>query len=179
MEYLIKAISVIFILFIVMSACKKDRKDTLPQETQEGYGTFGCLVNNRIWTPKGYSSSPRTIAIVRDSSIVIAANRGESSESLKIILQSTKILQDTLYLINSDSNSFAIYSITCDLLHDCFFWTNAQYQGQLILTRFDTIERIVSGRFSFKADFVVDPLSDCFCDTSVLDITEGRFDLLY
>jgi hypothetical protein len=172
------AITLFWFLLLAFSACKKDRKDTLPAETQEGYLTFGCLVNNRVWLPEASTSAVKTIVIVRDSAITIAANQGVA-EGLTIVLKNTKILSDTLYIINSDNNSFAIYFNTCDINNYCNYRTSLKFQGQLFLTRFDTIEKIVSGRFSFKAGSEEDPLSDCICDTSVIDITEGRFDLLF
>ena len=45
-----------FMLFASMK-CKKDETgiSSLPPATQEGKGTFGCLVNGASFTPKGSS----------------------------------------------------------------------------------------------------------------------------
>ena len=52
------------LLFITLTAnkCKKDKTpenpvDQLPPETQIGANTFGCLVNGKVYIPKGFSGT--------------------------------------------------------------------------------------------------------------------------
>src|SRR5579875_54384 len=60
--------SVLCILLFTNMKCKKYFPDpgpeTLPAETQTGARTFGCLVDGKVWLPKGnfpYSSLNTTI----------------------------------------------------------------------------------------------------------------------
>lgn len=47
-------------LLLIASSCKKDaNKDKLPPATQTGENTFGCLVNGKVYIPKGYDGTGR------------------------------------------------------------------------------------------------------------------------
>ena len=57
-----KNILIITMLMLLCAAsCKKDNKneDQLPPATQTGANTFGCLVNGKVFVPKGYGSTGR------------------------------------------------------------------------------------------------------------------------
>ena len=48
-------------LCCIFAACKKDKtnedpEDQLPPATQTGTNTFGCLVNGKVYIPKGYTN---------------------------------------------------------------------------------------------------------------------------
>ena len=53
----------ILLLFVFLSfgGCKKHKTnnsvDQLPPETETGANTFGCLVNGKVFIPKGYSGT--------------------------------------------------------------------------------------------------------------------------
>lgn len=51
------------------------------------------------------------------------------------------------------------------------FKTKSSNPGQIVISRLDTVNRIVSGRFTFDAEFVV--------SRETVKITEGRFDVKY
>ena len=47
-------------LLLIASSCKKEsNKDKLPPATQTGENTFGCLVNGKVFVPKGYDGTGR------------------------------------------------------------------------------------------------------------------------
>lgn len=57
-----KNIIVIATLMLLCAAsCKKDKasEDQLPPATQSGANTFGCLVNGKVFEPKGYDGTGR------------------------------------------------------------------------------------------------------------------------
>ena len=95
-----------------------------------------------------------------------------------IVLKKIPIKSNTVYTLNTDSNSIATYEYKCDNGSFCYYQTNAKYTGQLTITKFDTLNKIVSGKFSFKNIFNK-AQADCNCDTSIMEITDGRFDLKY
>ena len=53
---------------ILLSSCKKDnfREDTLPPVTQIGANTFGCLVNGKVFVPKGYTNPKPNFRVIVD-----------------------------------------------------------------------------------------------------------------
>jgi hypothetical protein len=56
-------------LLLLSASCKKHRPrvnpvDQLPQETQTGANTFGCLVNGQPLTPKGSALSGPNLACI-------------------------------------------------------------------------------------------------------------------
>ncbi|MEO7801559.1 MAG: hypothetical protein ABIR81_06155 [Ginsengibacter sp.] len=54
-------IVLIFCFFLITASCKKNNtptdEDQLPPATQTGANTFGCLINGKVWLPKGYSNT--------------------------------------------------------------------------------------------------------------------------
>ena len=57
-----KNIVIIATLMLLCAAgCKKDKasEDQLPPATQTGANTFGCLVNGKVFVPKGYDGTGR------------------------------------------------------------------------------------------------------------------------
>ncbi|MCW3074373.1 MAG: hypothetical protein JWP69_1442 [Flaviaesturariibacter sp.] len=55
MKYVLIAVAS---LMLTSVSCKKDKdNDKLPPITQNGANTFGCLVNGKVWLPKGYSTN--------------------------------------------------------------------------------------------------------------------------
>jgi hypothetical protein len=174
-------LAVAFLLLNAASCTDEENGDKLPPETQSGNSTFGCLVNGKVWLPEGVPfSTQRTVTWVNEkyTYLVIGANQGPS-QSLGLVINGTEIKSNMVYTLNSDSNSNSTYSYKCEKGSYCYYQSSSNYTGQLIITKFDTINKIVSGRFSFKAMFVEAQASDGICDSSIINITEGRFDLKY
>ncbi|MDX9854427.1 MAG: DUF6252 family protein [Tenuifilaceae bacterium] len=169
-------------LFILSaSSCtEKDYEEKLPPETQEGRYTFGCLVNGEIWLPEGIPLSvPRLSAGMNKECtyLAIAANQARE-ESILILINNEKIIQGMTISLNVNEESFAIYTNTCDIGFFCEYRSTALGQGELTITKLDTTNRIISGRFSFEATLFDAQNPDCSCASS-FSITEGRFDMKY
>jgi len=168
---------VIVIGLINNLSCSPDKdEENLPQETQVGANTLGCLINGKIWLPKGLVTfpSPNLQAQVSQTYFYISALKEggdfitiEINESPKIGVFNLNDSNHTAYMGNSGTN--------------CYYKTDSESLNNYIeITKFDTVNYIISGRFEFTAfKFQIEGLdSSSECD-SIKKITEGRFDIKY
>lgn len=173
----------VFIIFTT-SQCKKNNPtnpiDQLPPETQTGANTFGCLIDGKVFIPKGDPlSGPIKKAQYQfingkqgfgvsgsqkqnDGSITLVGLGGDSISLSVGIFSLTKF--------NSSGKYYGGYSEITFLNPGNNFYTNEIQTGQLTIKKFDTINQIVSGTFWFDAKNSND---------QIVQIREGRFDLPY
>jgi len=168
--------------FILLFSCRKDKgsnpTETLPPETQEGKNTFGCYVNGNLWLPKngviclgcpqkltgGYYPSYKSLAIY-----TFKKNKDWQSERINII--GNDITSTGIYNLGYDPDSL---NTSYELLESDGS-TSTRYvlidpsNSQLNITKLDTINKIVSGKFSFTA----------IHGNSTISITNGVFDINY
>jgi hypothetical protein len=151
---------------------------SLPEITDTGEGTMGCLIDSSIWIMSGYrigsggSSSLNRLQISYSPEIGrlrIYGNMNRRCDTLNIIAQNIEIefkniLDTGIYelLPEDELNEFTF----SDYENSGFFEGTS---GSLHVTQIDTTERIVSGLFSFKALDAPD-----IQDT--MKVTLGRFD---
>ena len=160
-------------LFLTAMSCEK-YPDGLPPETAEGKNTFGCLVNNEIFTDSNAIIQwgiPNLWAtyIRNTNSIEISARRRKNEKTEYVWFTITNPIEMLPAKIDSAGYSKGCYP---DCPCPSFIGKNT---GSVILTRFDTVNKIVSGRFSFDgicSDINRSPIGD-----SAVHITEGRFDI--
>jgi hypothetical protein len=166
------------LLVCTLSACKKE--DPLPTATQSGVNTFGCKINGKTWIPDGgggfsgikplFGGYVDTLISPVANSVYISAYK---SDKTKIDLHLQGVNKIGVYPLNQYSGM--VYAFTRPLNYGAYFpdpakafVTNPTYQGTITVTRADTINKIISGTFSFT---VYDPESK-----QTIHITEGRFD---
>ena len=185
----------LFLLFILLAGCSKDNSGdptfTLPPETQIGANTFGVTINGKVYVPRdpiGFNiggETPRGVifwtspdGITWDELTIVD---GASSLGFKMIIhiQNLKTIKEAKYILNesnfqdqSDSNPntniyFFIYNSN---LKEYCYYGSIQNLGELNITRYDSLNRIVSG--NFKGKFIRYGTSD---DT--ITINDGRFDI--
>lgn len=143
--------------------CKKEVTiyvPKLPAETQTGAKTFGCLVDGKIYVPQG-GSSPSRHAI--STSIQFAILNLKTDNGVDGINLSTAYLNDIGDYDLALNSSHANYTIGSNN----YICT----QGTLTITRYDKVNRIISGRFFFTAK------DDATGKT--VNITDGRFDVTF
>ena len=143
------------LLIIIGTGCEKDEEKNaqLPPITQNGAGTFGCLVNGEIWnadpllfgSPLGASNNQWedkrwvidavgtnytfTIEICRDSVI--------NGSSLLIGTEDESCSNATIHKKSSQSGDFTYHTTNQDM-------------GKVTITRYDTIQKIISGSARIK-----------------------------
>ncbi len=157
---------------IALEACgdnddkPKTELEKLPAATQEGKGTFGCLVDGKAWVIKSFMNAP---AFYQEDVLQITAQvaTNEIDQYISIV-----ILEDELTTVQYPLAEYGDGHATLDdLPTGCEYVTSVVYQGELIITHFDNTNFIISGTFEFEA------YSDD-CD-KVVKVTHGRFDLHY
>lgn len=182
-------LSLCFLLSLV--ACKKDDTDPngLPKAIQEGKNTAGFLLNGEVWLPERNLSRPGTSPIGANWSARIS----QGGRALQVILTRHPNADDytALNLIFSDVRKLGTFELNQDIdpavisgprppyaVYSIYepgpdrkFYSSAAARGQVIISRFDTVARVVAGTFEVKVQ------EDGGAET--LDITQGRFDLTF
>ena len=168
------------IIAVVFSACTKDKIEALPPITQEGANTFGCVINGKIYLPKGFEQNKpnfQTNINPIDSSFRFEVFRKEGVINTRLNFGSDSICNTGLFLVGSRTD-FA-YSIYSNQLSGHICETPYSYSapsnktGFMKITRYDLVNKIFSGEFEFQ---FVNP--DCGIDDTVF-IKQGRFDLKF
>ena len=171
-------------LLLALAACKKDDPNALPDATQEGKNTAGWLLDGKAWVPKTNS-----ISTGRPVYGYWRKTRGGNSLSLSFrqfsrqedwaasfflpdIRQAGTFVLNQLPAITSGLNSTGygqFYQQRPTPSVD--YYTGPDAPGQLFITRFDTVQNIVSGTFE---------MSPREAGTgATVAITQGRFDLRF
>ncbi len=175
----------LLLAFIFCTACKKTGVDALPPETQSGANTFGCLIDGKAWIPTG-SGAPGSRPIVAGyisalppvyfNATNISSLTSRDNERIKFYVRNVNKIGT--YPLNFDTQpepaslypqnygEFISYNNTSG---GNSYITTTTYTGSVEITRADSVNRIVSGRFSFTA-----------FDSSTgktIKVTDGRFDL--
>ncbi|WP_035565378.1 hypothetical protein [Hymenobacter sp. IS2118] len=160
-----------------LSQCKKkdpSPEAQLPPATQTGANTIGCLVNGQPWTPVGNDgSSNYTVSYdpnFRLGTLNIAAYRYANSQAKR---QTIGVFSDSLlpgigrYKLRLLGHHGAAFD---DFQGNCIYdrtSPGAYCRGELVITRLDRVNGIISGTFAFT-------LAQPGCDT--VRVTNGRFD---
>jgi hypothetical protein len=154
------------------TSCQKEDLNILPQETQTGANTFGCNINGQLYLggyfPKTAASPLSAEYLSKSKKIIITAygkinNKAAGSMYFEINNPVMKISQNL---------SIAYYSPGAS--SNCFQYLAINEAG-IYLSKFDTINKIVSGNFNFLGR-----CSDALFHISGNDsiqITQGRFDI--
>ena len=171
--------SYIILLLVGCVACKTDAlspKEELPPATQEGLNTFGCLVNEEVWVPKGgfainkltYDYNPNydsNYFQVRAKRYFVD-NGKDISQTLSITIED-EFVEAKIYKLENSRTTGGRYA---NLEIPCVFETNSEQPGTLTITKLDTTNHIIAGTFAFT-------VWTESCDT--IKVTDGRFDIQY
>jgi len=171
--------TLLMISFLIIFSCFKDNSTgNLPEETQIGANTVGCLVNGKILVPYQVGLNPSVVCsyeedngefyfLLRFSDMRGIIGRNLTVKTEKITLQEgeTYALNVTLGNNNYDwTGGSGLYRVSS------IFYTNSIYSGELTITRNDLSRSIISGTFWFNA------IND---EGGIVEIREGRFDWNY
>ena len=164
--------------------CNKETTGSygLPNATQSGAEIFGCLINgtpfiadNDLNDPN-YSTSGNGAWLTGDTLKISGAPQvGSYFQGIQLYLIGN-LQQDEIYSIDS-VNTLAIASTdsSCQGISIYPIGSGAS-SGTIELTKFDTVNKIVSGNFNLTFP----PYSsNCFIEDDTLTVTQGRFDYKY
>ena len=187
MKQLIPTLTLLLLVSLLLSSCKKDKAepiDQLPPATQEGKNTFGCLVNGEAFIPKGSMfSGPNTECYyqyiqnsLREGYVfqVSGSDKEDPNKipTVRINADSVVLEENFTYQLNdlrTRGGASAEYAVVSNA-HVAKYNTNLLTKGELKITRFDEEQQIVSGTFWFDA------VND---KGEKVEVREGRFDMLY
>ncbi|MCB7480246.1 DUF6252 family protein [Christiangramia sediminis] len=178
-----KSETLTFYLLVVLftTSCSKDSStdcdnpvDCLPEMTQTGANTAGCLVNGKILTPGGQSLNSGSVLKAQynfyQGSYLFGLsirNRGEKNRMLNIEIRNQKLIAGETYsLQNNSSSSFASYRN--GILGG--YITNNERTGEIYISFIDSERNIISGTFHFDAENN---------EGEVIEVRQGRFDVKY
>ena len=162
------------LLLCLFSACEKNEMNVLPDETKSGKNTFGCMVYNKLFIGGGYYSyngfSPLSAEYNKNyKRLTITTVSKVYSDKVNgtIGLMVMNPIQDSIQKLSSGTYSSGSSS-------DCFQYLVLN-GGEIYLTKLDTLNKIVSGRFRFIGK-CADHLTEFQVDSDSIQITQGRFD---
>jgi hypothetical protein len=177
-----KTTTILFIITLFLcstfAACKKDKNaandNQLPPATQTGANTFGCLVNDKLFVPKGYTNPYPNYRIFVDpganNDLEIKTYSYSNNIETDIGFTAFGVNGPNNYVVQNGGLIYPYYrqNTNSDICN--FTSTTSNFKsGYLKITRYDLPARIISGEFEFK---LYD--STISCDT--IRITQGRFD---
>lgn len=178
-KHLMKNLLWICSALLLLTSCKKDI-DELPEATQTGANTFGARVNGELWAPQKFGIAP-TKALVEaryagDNSVFINARNFASSPTeteFEIYIRNitgpgTYVLNQNTDIYPSQSASYA-YFVKRRFSPQHEWITSSSQTGTVTVTRFDTVNHVISGSFEFNGTSIGDT-------DAPLTVTEGRFD---
>ena len=168
--------------FFTFSDCKKNKPnnpvDELPPETQTGANTFGCLVDGKVFIPKGdpFGGPIKKAAyqFVNGGyyfNISGSRSSGDEVSSVSVFGDSSIISVGSFNLgkrkVAGLMSGQYLYSKIGTLGNS--YYTNEINRGEIVVTKFDQTKQIVSGTFWFDA---IDSTTG-----KIIQIREGRFDM--
>ncbi|WP_035557859.1 hypothetical protein [Hymenobacter sp. IS2118] len=172
------------VLFAASSCKKDDPESSLPKATQEGKGTGGFLLDGKALVPKASSiSTGRPVngywrKTRGGRSLDLSLRQFSVQEDWGVGFYLPDIRQPGTFLLNLAPTYLTpqfnpgygqYYRSRPDPDRDAY--TGPDAPGRLIITRFDTVNNIVSGTFEMSPREV--------STNAGITITQGRFDLRF
>jgi hypothetical protein len=154
-----------------LGGCNKDDNNCqgiqcLPPATQTGAGTFGCLVNGVPYVDNSGFFNCFYQFVDGEYRFSISAEFDKAVKGIGLGSQQIEILQGNNYqLIEVGVGNFSA-DIFIDANNN--FETSSINPGNIIITKFDVVNNIISATFEFT---VTNPSTGV-----IYEITEGRFD---
>ena len=184
--------SLLLSLLLLLSNCNKDDDSftpTLPPITQTGANTFGCYVDGKLLTPRdgtGTFNYPDYGMIFwgspsgnSDSELAIRDYKSGTGGLLDIHITDFHQNREGTFPIKESNCQDGIdanptINIRCrwwdESLQAYKWYCSIENTGNLIITRYDYTNSIVSGTFNCRGQNRDDA-------TDIIEITEGRFDV--
>jgi hypothetical protein len=186
--------SLLLSLLLLLSNCSKDDDSftpILPPITQTGANTFGCYVDGKLLTPRdgtgtfnypdygmSFIAGPGPTDFTYNE-IAIHDYKSGTGGLLDIHITDLHQNGEGAFLINESNCQDGIdanptINIRCrwwdESLQAYKWYCSIENTGNLIITRYDYTNSIVSGTFSCRGQNRDDA-------TDIIEITEGRFDV--
>ncbi len=176
---------IIFCVFTLLPSCHKNNTNNIqfPAETQNGLNTFGCYINDKAFIPSATlfgNVKPINVYYTPDSTQYYMAGflsiqgidaRYSLDFAGNIILQKLQVFGTGEYSLNHVFNCTNPYN--CDGGGYYNAKENKTYfieSGKLTITKLDTVNKIISGKFYFTSKDTLGNLKE---------VKKGVFDTKY
>jgi hypothetical protein len=165
------------IILLTLSQCqKKDPNPQLPPETTIGADTFGCKVDGQVFVPQDgrgkpglYATEYTNLGTGRGGGYYLSLGAVDWKPVNSIAIHADSLLVETGKTYPFKSGKGIAY-VLVDYGNESYLTLDTD-PGQLVITRYDPIQRILSGRF----DFVATNKST----GHQVHVTDGRFDVRF
>lgn len=153
--------TILFLLILCLFvSCEEDHSvdiTVMPEETSVGANTFGCLIDGWLYVGGRYSDYNFWLWQIEQRESIqftyIDSPDEESKMEVSVICKPDKILSFTILALEEGEN--------CKYVNTSLNGEHELPSGEAYITRFDTTNKIISGRFGGGK------------------VTEGRFDVIY
>ena len=167
---ILKLTAIMLLLIVSANSCEREDESTLPPETQEGKNTFGCYVNDTLFVKVKRFSNPTLEA--KYSHVIFI----EHFEKKKLHVRCKSIHGFMDLIIDNPREGDNILSIGSFIFNNHEF--ASENSGQVYITKFDTINRIVSGTFEFTGrNAIFHPDTIQYVGDLTAQVKKGRFDV--
>ena len=166
----------LILLFICSIFCFVACNDDLPEPTQNGANTFGCLINGEPWTPEvdGWNETAIDALFYWDNngsaSLSITATR-EINSSDKQFTQVDFFSENFEIGLAMPASKNTDYHNGLNEGNCRWIEIDTSLHSEIIVTHVDKDNQTISGTFSYTC-------REDECDKTI-EITEGRFDVTY
>jgi len=177
-----KKVILFLTLIFILSCCNKDDNtptnpiDQLPQATQIGANTAGCLVNGEAFLPNNGSVVPLNCNYLNgeDFSLKISNKISNNLFTVLISQYNTPLQAGQTYPLNTlfgvDTKTGEYFINTSPSPSPNYFSTTPTITGELTITHHDFSNAFLSGTFWFDA---------INSNGEIIEVREGRFDMEY
>lgn len=171
----LKTLSLFLFFLPFLVSCNKEK---LTKPTQTGANTFSCKINGQVYIPRNEAFSANGIDVslykngddpnFHDLWILTSAPQFNPPRQLYIFIY--KINQTGTYPLKGSAYKYCQYFTLPP--NEKEYNTKTTDVGEVVITKFDLTNRIMSGTFWFNAVNLKDP-------NDKVSITDGRFDLKF
>lgn len=171
-----KTFSCIFVIFIIIS-CKKDQLDLLPEKSNTGANTFGCLIDGQAFIAKVPFGINNPLSITNsysetDNLFLIQGNYEDKDGFISYLGFYLFITHGTgEYAIVINQNELKTY-VYRDKNETKEYYMFPEDSGTIQISYFNETEHIISGEFEMSVTNIAD-------NSDRIEITQGRFDIKY
>ncbi|MBP6302035.1 MAG: hypothetical protein KBB37_03765 [Bacteroidia bacterium] len=159
--------------------CKEDEPDKteelakLPPATTKGRNTFGCLINGKAFPQSSEGYHEKMVYYYDGELFVSYSTMFNSFDANEIItIRTNKIHSEGIFQIEPIAGEDQFSVNTGGNLYSCRYFPSHEDRNALItITRLDSINHIISGKFSFKAKTRQ--------GDKEVSVEHGRFDFFY
>ncbi len=171
------SLSLLLSLFLLYS-CEDNKEGEelfeLPKESQTGNNTLGCYINGDLFVNSKKSiywqSNPVGAIYYKDLKLLSLGADAKNGGSMSLVVlnpteNEKKRINEVIYYPTKKEEATYIFG--------------GKEVGEITITKFDTINKIVSGQFNFSGRSRFSNESFKALGDSVVHVTSGRFDIQF